>query len=141
MEEGADEVRQTHVVLREDGRIVLRPRAAYHGFWTCEILAEHVRAKNEQDAHLGLPRRRGAAPSAPEYEALDPVNIRLLGTAAVMPTVYGLVHLLQQSWFFLTQGFMFCYFKYLTLGKQINTTCAFAQHSDHLDFADSFRRA
>jgi hypothetical protein len=102
---------------------------------------EHVRAKIAHGVHVELARRRGVAPSASEGKALDLVNIRLLGTAAVVPTVYALVRLLQQAWLFPTQGFRFCYIKHLTLEKQTNTARILTQHSDTLVFASFFRGA
>jgi hypothetical protein len=62
----------------------------------------------EKGAHLRLAQRRRVAPSAPDDEALDPMNVRLLGTAAVMQSAYRFVHLLQQARFLPTQGFRLC---------------------------------
>jgi len=95
----------------------------------------------EKGAHLRFPRRGRMALAAPEDKALDPVNVRLLGTAAVMQSAYGFVHLLQQTWLFPTQGSRFCYIRHLTLEKQTNTTCIFVRHSDCPVFACFFRGA
>ena len=98
-------MRQDHFVLGEHGPNVLGPLRAHHAIQPCEIPVERLRAMKVQGAHLGLARRREVVPSAFEDQALEPANIRPLGTAAVLQTVYRLLHLLRQARLFATQGF------------------------------------